>query len=147
MNVSDLRKQDVILANASIQFKRSAPVSSTGQVPAELDAGSLISFPCSGVGTHTVLGVEYNLGEIWIPTDTYRDVGGTTPWMGEVEPRREQRSRATQDEYRTYSVENVRNVISKPKPRSVRPPGSHGPPWESIPLIFFLRCMHSHAGA
>ena len=28
---------------------------------------------------------------------TYRDVGGTTPWMGEVEPRREQRSRATQE--------------------------------------------------
>ena len=27
----------------------------------------------------------------------YMDVVGTTPWMGEVEPRREQRSRATQE--------------------------------------------------
>ncbi len=26
-------------------------------------------------------------------TDAYMDVGGTTPWMGEVEPRWEQRSR------------------------------------------------------
>ena len=32
-----------------------------------------------------------------ISANTYRDVGGTTPWMGEVEPRREQRSSATQD--------------------------------------------------
>ncbi len=32
-----------------------------------------------------------------MPMHTYRDVGGTTPWMGEVEPRREQRSRAKHD--------------------------------------------------
>ncbi len=32
-----------------------------------------------------------------IPANTCRDVGGSTPWMGEVEPRREQRSRAKHD--------------------------------------------------
>ena len=55
------------------------------------------------------------ISEDVIPANTYRDVGGSTPWLGEVEPRREQRSRASHDSRDTGGRECLEHILEGAK--------------------------------